>query len=66
MNFINNTQFALDFIDIDPQIAAALIGILSMVVARLLDWYFPSKHHRKLDDDEDDDKDDDNEDREIV
>lgn len=40
-------------IDVDPQIAAALIGILSMVVARMLDWYFPAKHHRKLDDEED-------------
>lgn len=37
------------------ELIAALIGILSMVVARLMDWYFPSKHHRKLDDDQDED-----------
>lgn len=32
-----------------PEIFAGLLAILSMIVARLLDWYFPSKHHRKLD-----------------
>jgi hypothetical protein len=32
-----------------PEFLAGLLAILSMVVARLLDWYFPSKHHRKLD-----------------
>ena len=44
-------NFLSDVFDItlDPQIIAALVGILSMVVARLLDWYFPSRHHRKID-----------------
>lgn len=32
----------------NTQILAGLLAILSMVVARLLDWYFPTKHHRKL------------------
>lgn len=47
-------KFVSDLIDInlDPTVIAGLIGILSMVVARLLDWYFPQKHHRKLDDDQ--------------
>lgn len=27
-------------------IAIALIGVLSMVLARLLDWYFPLGRHR--------------------
>ena len=34
------------------EVIAGLVGILSMIVARLLDWYFPSEHHRRLKEEE--------------
>ena len=46
----------VSFSDHGYELIAALIGILSMIVARLLDWYFPSRHHRRLDKENEEDE----------
>lgn len=40
----------------NAQVLAGLLAIFSMVVARLLDWYFPSKHHRRLNEEKETEK----------
>ena len=47
MSLVNNLILASDWL---TALIAGLVGVLSMAVARLLDWYFPKDYHRPLDD----------------
>ena len=47
MSLVNNLILAAEWL---TALIAGLVGVLSMAVARLLDWYFPKDYHRPLND----------------